>query len=430
MRTVATLLVAFVFALSAPTFAQTGPTEPRITPQPSVNEAASLYFLHQVRIGAADGVMNIRYNPRRSGPVTGMLLGARVEGYYHTEQAGPDGRPARSLALLRYRGSTAVQAITADYDYAARNWIGMAHWLKSGPGEGSATQNAVGFRTVSPTPRACLRPPCTPDATLPAVPTAAAPLVTDPLAGVNAAVGNEQGPLVFRAPTEGVFEGHLWGDAISGHYASPAGTVVFIRYSSGQPLQIWRGVLAASGQSGGRGFPLSASAGGPFNWSAAAQDQIVTGLRSIYDRNSCVHFANNTSGAGGFVDVANCTDASRTAWVVFGLGSDHFAIASPTTGLFLSLTQPTGQRVQQQPCRNRTPEVFNVNRRFLDASGAVIGYEHAHNTADISAASYFTIFGNALASSIATECMGLLVSQGRVITMTCGDDKSFWTTYR
>jgi hypothetical protein len=417
-------------ALISPANAQITPAGPRITPPPSVNDAAAMYFLHDIRVGATAGTMNIRYNPRRSGPVTGMLLGARVEGYYYTEPSGPDGQPARSLALLRYRGSTAVQAITAEYDYGARNWIGMAHWLKSAPSEGSATQNALGFRTVSPTPRVCLRPPCTPDATLPTVPTAAAPLVTDPLAGVNAVVGNEQGPLVFRTPSEGVFDGHLWGDAVSGHYASPTGTVVFIRYSSGQPIQIWRGVLAAGGQSRGRGFPLTSAAGSPFDWSADAQDQIVTGLRSIYDRNSCAYLANNASGAGGFVDVANCTDASRTAWVVFGLGSDHFAIASPTTGLCLSLTQPTGQRVQQQPCRNRAPEVFNVNRRFLDANGNVIGYGHAQNTADVSAASFFTIFGNALASSIVTECMGLLVSQARVITMTCGDDKAFWTTYR
>ncbi|MBL8536943.1 MAG: hypothetical protein JNM59_06020 [Hyphomonadaceae bacterium] len=401
-----------------------------ITPPPSLNEAAAMDFLHDVRVGPTVGTMVLRYNPHRSGPVTGTLLGARVEGYYFTVSSSPDGQPARSLALLRYRGATAVQAITADYDYSARNWIGMAHWLKSAPGEGSATQNALGFRTVSPAPSVCLRPPCTPDATLPTIPTAASPLVTNPLAGVNAMVGAEAGPLVLRAPSDGAFEGHLWGEAVSGHYAAPAGTVVFIRSHNGQPSQIWRGVLSASGQSGGRGFPLSAAGGAPFAWSASAQDQRALGLRSIYDRNSCAHVANNALSAGAFVDVGNCSDASRTAWVAFGLGADRFGIASATSGLCLSLSQTTGNRAQQQPCRNSASQVVQVNRRFLDANGNIIGYEYAHNTSDIVGASLFKIFGSALSSTAVTECMGLFVAQGQVITMNCSEDKAAWTAYR
>lgn len=421
MRTVGFLAaIAACIVLANPIAAQT------ITPPPSLNEALTMDFLHEVRVGPTAGAMTLRYNPHRSGPVTGTLLGARVEGYYHTAPPNPDGRPARSLALLRYRGTTAVQAITADYDHVSRHWFGMAHWLKSGAGEGSTTQNALGFRTVSPTPRVCLRPPCTPDTTLPTVPTAAAPLVTDPLAGVNVVVGSEQGPLVFRTPTEGVFDGHLWGEVVSGHYASPAGTVVLLRSYNGQPSQIWRGVLAAGGQSGGRGFPLSAAGGAPFNWTAGAQDQIVTGFRSIYDRNSCAQVANAASGAGGFVDVFTCTDASRTAWVAFRVDTDQFGVASATTGLCLSLPETAGQRVRQQPCRNRASEVLQVYSGLIDLGGGFVLSQLVHNTAEISGASHFIVRGRANG----TECMSLLVSQGQVITQGCLEHKSVWTTYR
>lgn len=427
------LLLGFVAALAVSLFAAPASAQltspPRITPQPSVIDVAALENLFDVRVGPTAGTMVVRYNPHRSGAVTGTLLGARVEGYYYTAPPTPDGRPARSLALLRYRGTTPVQAITADYDYTARNWIGFAHWLTSGAGEGSATQNALGFRTVSPTPRVCLRSPCTPDTTLPVVATAPAPLVTDPLAGVNVVAGSEAGPLVFRTPNSGVFRGHLWGDAVTGHYASPAGTVVFIRDFNGQPFQIWRGVLGASG-GGGRGFPLNASGGAPFNWTAGAQDQIVTGLRSIYDRNSCVHLANASSGAGGFIDVGNCADASRTAWVIFGLGADRFGIASTASGLCLTLSPTRGQHAQQQPCADSAGQGLNFNRRFLDASGNVIGYEHAHNATDIATSTFFHAFGTSRSSMVGTECMGLLVSQGRVVTMNCAEDKAAWTTYR
>lgn len=418
---------ALLLTFAAPASAQLA--QPRITPPPALSEAVTMDFLHDVRVGPTAGTMMVRYNPRRSSAVTGTLLGETVQGYYYTERApaNSEDRPARSIALLRYRGATAVQAITADYDYTARNWLGMAHWLASGSGTGSASQNALGFRTVSPTPRVCLRPPCAPDATLPAVPTAPTPIVTDPLAGLNVTVGQERGPLVFRAPADGVFGGHLWGESVTGHYASPAGTVVFLRLQNGQPFQIWRGVLGAGG-GGGRGFPLNASGGAPFNWTSNAQDQIVTGLRSIYDRNSCVHLENASSGPGGFVAVSNCTDASRTAWVLFSVATNRFGLASAQSGLCLNLSQTNGGRARQQPCNAGASQELAINTRILDAMGNVLRTERSPNTTHFAAASYFTVFGDAVSGGV-TECMGLHVSTGNVITLTCLDDKGYWTSY-
>ncbi len=424
LRWISSWMLALAFCGAAS--AQIG--QPRITPQPSLNDAVAMDFVHDVRVGAASGRLSMRYNPRRSGPVTATLLGVAVDGFYFTEPASAGAQPARSLVLLRRENGAIVQAITADYDYTARNWFGLAHWLASGANQGSAEQNAVGFRTVSTAPRFCRRGQnCTPDTTLPTVSVASTPFVTAPLAGVNATVGTEAGPLVFRRADDGVLSGQIWAEDITGHYAAPAGTVVFLRMRNGHPFQIWRGVLDAAGGSSGRGFPLDATAGAPFAWATGAQDQLVTGVRSIYSRRSCAGVDNPGDGAGAFVNMFNCTDDLHEAWLLFRLTTDRFALASTDSGLCLHLSETRGERLVQQPCRGGPSQELQINRRILDAQGNVLTTEYAHTTADFAAASYFTIFGSPARGVGSTECMGVQPSQSNIITLTCLEDKGYWT---
>ena len=221
------------------------PVPPRINPQPSLDEASKIEYVSDVLVGTVLGRLNMRYNPQRSGTVTGTIFGDRIEGYRTLDKA----TNAQSLAFVQFKRNAqsveiATNIYTADNSPAQRAWMGVAHALDVPLGGASAARNATSFRTVAPLGPLCANnPACVAQSrVLRPLPVVTSPIAIDAaaMAGFGIDANGQRGPLVLRAAAggngEGVLSGHVLGDALSGHYARGAGTIVLLRTQNGQAI--------------------------------------------------------------------------------------------------------------------------------------------------------------------------------------------------
>lgn len=404
---VCAVFLAFVAVAPGSPTALAQPIPPRINPLPSLEEASKIEYVSDVLAGTVLGRLNMRYNPRKSGPVTGVIFGDRIEGYRTLDQT----TNAQSLAFVQFKRNAqnveiATNIYTADNSPAQRAWMGVAHALDVPLGGASAAGNAISFRTIAPLGRLCANnPACVAQGlVLRPLPVVTSPMAIDAAAMVGFGIdaNGQRGPLVLRAAAggnnEGVLSGHVLRDAVSGHYARGAGTIVFLRKQNGQAIQVFTGVLDAGGIKGGRGFPLNASGGGgPFGWTVVTNDQIVSGLRSLQGR--CLTPENPASGAGGILTTtATCTNNFNVSWVVFAVGANGgnslFSLVSVATGLCLQMPGAAGAAVTQQVCSGVLRQSLLIEE--LQATGVLPDGSPTYTPVAINTAAAFGMTSNGL----------------------------------
>jgi hypothetical protein len=405
----ASLLVTLA-CLSLAVVERTAHAQLRITPPPSLEETSRIEYVHDVLVGTTQGRLNLRYNPKKSGPVTGLIrlgsavAGDRLEGYRTLDPA----TRAESMALVQYQRNAqnvevATKVYTADKSPAQRDWMGVSYALDVPLGGASAARNATAFRTNGPLGLFCRSDPAcvARNNALRPLPVVQTPVSIDPAAGFGIDANGHRGPWVVRATTggnsEGVLAGHVLGDALTGHYARNAGTLVFLRRQGGRLIQVFTGSLdaGAGGIKGGRGFPLSAGGGGaPFDWRVVTDDQIVSGLGSIYSNGQCLtppYAAGQPSSvAGGALTMGSCLNNADTSWVVFATGTGNastvYSLASVATGLCLHMPGTLGAAVVQQVCGGGQGQSISIFELRFDSNG-VGSFNTVDTTAEFIASS-------------------------------------------
>lgn len=426
-----TIGLSFLFALIS--IAGLGAqAQPTINPKPSLDEFETRESVNDILVGKARGRLNMRYNPRKSGAVTGGIFGNRIEGYRTLGTA----TQAESLAFVQFKFHGGVEVATnvyvAEYNTTERSWIGASYAIHVAAGGASSARNATPFRTSGPLSFVCANTPACVDrnSQLTPLPTATTPIAIDAAAGFGIDANGHRGPLVLRAgaggDNEGVLGGHVLGDALSGHYARGAGTIAFLRRQGGRPIQVFVGVLDAGpgGIKGGRGYPLSASGGtAPFAWSVVTNDQIVSGLRSLDGR--CLTPADPTSGPGGILTTTTiCTNNVNVSWVVFAVGANGgntlFSVVSVATGLCLHMPGTAGAAVTQQVCNGARRQSLLIDE--LQTTGVLPDGSPTYTAVAINTAAAFGMTGNGLnlhaPGPNGSECLAK-VATGEAVEFSC-----------
>jgi hypothetical protein len=434
---------AFAFGLLFVLLSMVGPAvvtaraQPTISPKPSLGDVSTVEYIRDVLVGKTQGRLQMRYDPRKSGVVTGTVFGNRIEGYRTVDKA----TQAQSLAFLQFKrnaagADVATNVYVADYNTTERAWIGVSYAIDVALGGASAARNATPFRTNGPLTALCASTPAcvARNNQLTPLPSVQTPIAIDSaaMAGFGIDANGHLGPLVVRAGAggnnEGVLSGHVLGDVLSGHYARGAGTIAVLRRQGGQLIQAFTGVLDAGGIKGGRGYLLSANGGAaPFAWRVVANDQIVSGLRSIHERNRCLTPDNPAGGPGGVLSTTTgCTNNVNVSWVVFAVrasgGNTLFSLVSVATGLCLQMPGAVGAAVTQQICngsRGQVLGIFDLQQTSVQVGNPIFSDIPLNTTAA------FTTSSNALNLYVPGpsrgECLGIDSSSGAVKGVSCLD---------
>ena len=182
-------------------------------------------------------------------------------------------------------------------------------------------------------------------------------------------------------------------------------------------------MLDAGGIKGGRGFPLSASGGGPFAWNVMTNDQIVSGLRSL--QGWCLTPEDPASGPGGILTTTmTCTNNVNVSWVVFAVGANGgntlFSLVSVATGLCLHMPGAGGAAVTQQVCNGARRQSLLIDE--LQTTGALPDGSPTYTPVAINTAAAFGMTGRGLNLSApgpnGSECLAR-VGTGEAVEFSC-----------
>lgn len=439
MRRTIALGLPFVLSAVIGLAAPTTRAQPAIDPKPTLGEFDTMEYVSDVLVGTAQGRLSMRYSPRKSGVVTGRIFGNRIEGYRTLDAA----TKAQSLAFVQFKPDTAgmdvaTNVYVADYNPSERSWIGVSYAIDVPLGGASSARNATAFRTNGPLTALCASTPaCVArrnQLTPPAVAQVPVQIDAAAMAGFGIDANGHRGPLVLRAGAggnnEGVLSGHVLGDELSGHYARGAGTVAVLRRQGGRLIQVFTGVLDAGGGGirGGRGYLLSAGGGAaPFDWRVVANDQSVSGLRSIHSRRLCLTPEDPASGPGGVLATTTaCTNNVNVSWVVFapvaGGANPRYSLVSVATGLCLQMPGAVGAAVTQQICngsRQQALGIFELQQTGTQAGNPIYSDILLNTTAAIVSSSY--ALNLYVPGSGSAGCLGIDASSGAVKGVECLD---------
>ena len=402
--------------------------QPSISPRPSLSETVAIESVNDVLVGKAQGRLNMRYDPHRSGPMTGAIFGNRIEGYRTLDKVSK----AQSVAFIQFKPNAAgtdvaTNVYVADYSTTERTWIGVSYAIDVALGGASATRNATPFRTNGPLSVLCSHDPvCVARHNqLTPLPPVQTPIAIDAatMAGFGIDAGGQRGPLVLRAGAggnnEGVLSGHVLGDALKGHYARNAGTIVLLRQQGGRPVQVFAGVMDAGGIKGGRGYPLAGVGGNPFVWHVVTNDQIVSGLGSLHARGRCLTPDNLTRGG----ILSTTTACSNAIWVVFAIGTQAgdtlYSLVSVATGFCLQMPGTGGNAVVQQICNGAVRQSLRIGD--VQQIGTQVG-QPIWGAIAVNTAAAFGLSSHALqlkAPGPSDGCLAIVGSTGAVTESPC-----------
>lgn len=390
-------------------------------------------------VGKVQGPLNLRYDPTKSGPVSGDIFGDRIEGYLTFHSAGK-----HTLAFLQFKrnaggAEVATNVYTADYDLAQTNWMGVSHALDVPLGGASATHNATSFRTTGPHLPLCARDPaCVARNNLPHRPRRrvykAAAIDAAAAAGFPVYVHRTAGSVVWRAAasgnSDGVLTGTILGDTLTGHYARRAGTIVFLRLRNGRPIQVFTGTLDLDSTfpgavKGGNGFPLAKGVGGPFSWSVVLNDQFVSGLRSART-GWCLTPLDPAAGPGGTLTTATaCLNTVNVSWVVSAFGADQgrtlYSLVSVATGLCLEMPGAYDAPVTQQIC-NGAPRQSLVMEELQQTGTLPDGFPLYTRFVVNTTAAFGSLTNGLNLHAPTSGCLAIVVQTGAVVESSCDED--------
>jgi len=195
------------------------------------------------------------------GSLSGMIYGNPLSGFHAPAE--------RTVVWLRGAPTQPDQAFVGDVSPDSGSISGRLYALTGGGGANPA-RNVFAFSALRAAPQAPGHPGV-PNVTLgPAS-----------VAGTLALMANNYaGALVLNQASDGTLSGSLYGDRLSGHYASGSATIAFLRFSGAQPMQLYIGNVTPQGMSG-EFYALTVPAGGSaqrmrYDWSAR-MPQVVQG---------------------------------------------------------------------------------------------------------------------------------------------------------
>jgi hypothetical protein len=380
-------------------------------PRPPGEIFATPLQVFEVRSGAEQGQLQVRYLRARSGYANGTVFGGdRVAGYHHVPPAGQ----RETLSLVRYRGTTAIQIIGAAP--SGGGWSGLAVAVDATAGA-TQLQNTVGFRA---SPTNCLPGPNCVSGGIPNTPQA--PMAfnwTDPLAGLPLDANGFRGVLVLRADSArtlpGAFVGFVLGERILGHYGSGAGTLGFLRFdASGAPYQAWLGVLDQNGGSSGSGYPLAPNGGEPFSWSGQIHPQAMVSVRSSTGNSRCLTQGPALSGA--------CLhEWLLLPTVVSANNPTLFRFVNKANGLCLDLA-PAGALARESRCSGiaaTNTQQFTISNFAAGPNGGLVFSNSVNTLADFFASSNLRL-------SSAGSCLIVRASDLALVSGGCSDARANW----
>ncbi len=198
-----------------------------------------------------------------------------------------------------------------------------------------------------------------------------------------------QRPMVLNVDGDGNVSGWLLGDEILGHYASDTGSLAFLRFDNGAPIQFYHTQLSNGRSVDGQFYALTDGAGGVFNanntFDFDLQDQaLFYHVRHEWElfnpnriKQSCLGILSNAQGNGALLRQLLCDDRMDVHIGRSPLSTpDEYELVMRHSGK--CLTAPTGSAgglIEQQDCAGTRSQAFRltpyVSNGFFRISPAI-----------------------------------------------------------
>jgi hypothetical protein len=280
--------------------------------------------------------------------ITGQVLGDRLSGYYASG--------ARQAVWIRWNGATPRQVYVGQFNRgvgAQGGSLNGVFYAVSAAGSGaSAQRNAWGFRAWQA--RAPQRVPPVPNTNPPTG------VALDAAGAWWTRANTSESPLVVNIAANGDVTGWIFGDRITGHHASAAGTIAFLRWRNNQPIQFFHGTATPAGQAvelSGVFHALNESAGGAstadneFDFRAANHRDFKA--YRLLDTGLCLEFASGAVNDGAQLRQGTCTGGDNQQLAHLRMFNAQRVMVARHSGRCLDIPNASGaagEVVQQFGC--------------------------------------------------------------------------------